>query len=132
MVAVKQKPEVGVGNHFLVLCKWTGTLGTQFLYCAPVVLQGIVYPYMNLLLAIIKFLLLFFITIAALQISAVYLLRILQPELITADLVSIMPSSTDRITYGCMAAVDPGAAHLMLINNSPKALAKHAAKYGVP
>lgn len=42
MEVVKQKPEVGVGNHFLVLCKWTGTQRTQFLYCVPAVLQGIV------------------------------------------------------------------------------------------
>lgn len=87
---------------------------------------------MNLLLAIIKFLLLVFITVAALQISTVYLLRFLQPELAPADLVSIMPSSKDRISKGCLAAANPGAAHLMLINNSPKALAKHAARCGVP
>ena len=73
-----------------------------------------------------------FITIAALQIGAAYLLRFLQPELAPADLVAIMPSTKDRITYGCMVAANPGAAHLMLINNSPKALAKHAVKYGVP
>jgi len=87
---------------------------------------------MNILLAIIKSLLLVFITIAALQIGAVYLLRFLQPELEPADLVSIMPSSEDRIAKGCVAAANPGATHLMLINNLPKALAKHAAKYGVP
>ncbi len=87
---------------------------------------------MNLFITIIKFLLLVFATVAALQIGAVYLLRFLQPELAPADLVAIMPSSKERITYGCMVAANPGAAHLMLINNSPKALAKHAAKYGVP
>ena len=87
---------------------------------------------MNLFLTIIKSLLLVFITIAALQIGAVYLLRFLQPELETADLVAIMPSSKDRIAKGCVAAANPGATHLMLINNSPQALAKHAAKYGVP
>lgn len=87
---------------------------------------------MNLFLFIIKSILLVFITIASLQIGAVYLLRFLQPELLSADLVAIMPSSKDRIAKGCMAAADPGTAYLMLINNSPKALAKYAAKYGVP
>lgn len=87
---------------------------------------------MNLILTIIKFLLFFFITIATLQIGAVYLLRFMQPALVPADLVAIMPSSKDRIAKGCVAAADPGAAYLMLINNSPKALAKHTAKYGVP
>ena len=87
---------------------------------------------MKLFLTIIKSLLLVFITIPALQIGAVYLLRFLQPELEKADLVAIMPSSKDRIANGCVAAANPGATHLMLINNSPKALAKHAAKYGVP
>ena len=75
---------------------------------------------MNLLLTIIKYLLLVFITIAALQIGAVYLLRFLQPELTPADLVTIMSGSKDRITYGCRVAADTGVTHLMLINNSPK------------
>ena len=87
---------------------------------------------MKLVLTIIKSLLLVFITIAALKIGAVYLQRFLQPELETADLVAIMPSSKDRIARGCLAAANPGATHQMLINNSPIALAKHAAKYGVP
>ncbi|MFC1832548.1 ElyC/SanA/YdcF family protein [Thermodesulfobacteriota bacterium] len=87
---------------------------------------------MNLFFSIIKSLLLFFITIAALQIGAVYLLRLMQPTLAPADLVAIMPSSKERIAEGCMAAANPGAAYLMLINNSPQALAKYAAKYGVP
>ena len=86
---------------------------------------------MNLFFSIIKSLLLFFVTIAALQIGAVYLLRLLQPALMPADLVAIMPCSNERIAKGCMAASNPGAAHLMLINNLPSALAKHAARYGV-
>lgn len=82
--------------------------------------------------AFLKILLTVFLGVAAMQIGAVYVLRLMQPALVPADLVAIMPSSKDRIAKGCMAAADPGAAYLMLINNSPKALAKHAAKYGVP
>ena len=84
------------------------------------------------MITLLKILLTVVLSIAVVQISAVYLLRFLQPELTPADLVSIMPGSKERINYGCMVAADPGAAHLMLTNNSPKALAKHAAKYDVP
>jgi hypothetical protein len=60
--------------------------------------------------------------VGSIQISAVYLLRVLQPDLTAADLVSIMPAAKERIAAGCMIAADPGAAHLILMNNSPKEL----------
>ena len=81
---------------------------------------------------LLKILLALFLFVGIVQISAVYLLRVSQPDLKPADLVSIMPASKERISAGCMIAADPGTAHLILMNSSPKALGKHAEKYNVP
>lgn len=66
---------------------------------------------MNLILTIVEFCL-FFISIAAIQIVAVYLLRFMQPEMATADLVAILSGSKDLITSGCRILTNPDATHL--------------------
>jgi len=81
---------------------------------------------------ILKTLLAVFLSVAVIQIGAVYLLRFLRPDPVPADLVTILPSSKERIEAGCRVAAEQGTGYLMLINNTPEALKKHALKFEVP
>lgn len=72
------------------------------------------------------------ICIAIVQISAVYLLRFMQPDLAPADLIVILSGSKERITYGCMVAAEQKTGNLMLINNSSEVLGKYAKRFDVP
>lgn len=81
---------------------------------------------------LIKFLLILVLIVGIIQIGAVYLLRLMQPDLKPADLVAIMPASKERIAAGCTIAATQSEGNLLLINNSHQALKKHAEKFNVP
>ena len=72
------------------------------------------------------------ICIAILQIGAVFYLPSNQQDLTSADLVVVLPGSSERITAGCRAAAETKADNLMLINSSTKKLQNYAKKNNVP
>ena len=72
------------------------------------------------------------ICIAILQLGAVFYLASRQQNLKSADLVVVLPGSSERITAGCRTAVDIKANNLMLINSSTKKLQNYAKKNNVP
>ena len=72
------------------------------------------------------------ICIAILQIGAVFYLSSKQQNFKSADLVVVMPGSSERITGGWQALAETKADNLMFINSSTKKLKKYAKKNNVP
>ena len=74
----------------------------------------------------------FIICIAIIQIGAVFYLPNRNQDLTPADLVVILPGSSERIAAGCRAVAETKANNLMLINGSTKKLQNYAKKNNVP
>jgi uncharacterized SAM-binding protein YcdF (DUF218 family) len=72
------------------------------------------------------------ICIAILQIGAFFYLASRQKNLTSADLVVVLPGSSERISAGCRTAVETKTDNLMLINSSTKKLQNYAKKNNVP